>query len=89
METYARHIVAEQWPRRGEPAEAAALRPVASFHTLRDAVANADRRNAQARADGLDGLFFQVWDLEHLHLGNMLTAADCAETVARFRQEAA
>ena len=85
METYARHLVVQCWPRTPDE-DNPPLRPLASFHTLRDAVADADRR-ADAERIGL--VSFQVWDLEHLHLGDMLQAPDCAALIARFRQEAA
>ena len=90
MERYCRHIVTERWRRPLEPLPGAPERPVASYDTLRDAVADADRRNARAEQEGYaPDLSYQVWDIEHLHLGDMLAASDCAETVARFRREAA
>ena len=71
MERYARHVVYSDYTSR-------VMRPTASFDTLREAVRYADRL-----AEG--GAQVKVIDLEHLDLGDMLTAKDCRELLARIR----
>ena len=87
METYARHIVAEKW-RRPLGETNPPMHPRASFHTLREAVAQADKWNAEAEAESLEGLSYEVWDIEHLHLGDMLQAEECRAQIVRFREDA-
>ena len=70
MERYARHIVYRRWSGGGQ------FRPHASFDTLARAVEYVDG----ARADE-----YKVIDVEHIDLGNMLTAPECADLVRTIR----
>ena len=79
MERYARHIVYTRWA--GPPtAREEPYRPHASFETLAEAVRYVDAARADNRPWEM-----KVIDIEHLEMGNMLTAKECADLVARIR----
>ena len=74
MERYCRHIVYHRWT----PEDT--YRPLMSFDTLKEAVDYYDEL-----IDQVPNKDMKVIDLEHIDLGNMLKAEDCAELIAGFR----
>lgn len=79
MERYARHIVYRRWNASDT------YRPTASFDTLREAIKHTDELLETRALGGGPDWQYKVIDLEHIDLGDMLTAPDAGLTVARIR----
>lgn len=73
-EVYNRHIVYHKW------AEEDIFRPLASFETLREAVAYFDKL-----IDQIPTKLMKVIDLEHIDMGDMLVHPDCRDLIDRIR----
>ena len=80
MESYCRHIVTRRYV--GPGARPDEYTTHASFDTLRQAVEYV----GFADADDQGTYVYQVYDAEHLHMGDMLVHEECEHLVAAWRR---